>query len=278
MIDPIVINTDKSILLIDLSYVIFYRYYSTYNWIKKYMAIDIPSSTIMENSIFVEKYTKLFEKCICDIIKTYKINYENVFLVKDCIRETIWRNEHYNEYKITRDIKPDSFNRDIFKYTYNTIISKLIEKYNINIICHDCLEADDIIAIIKNEYRLNNIYNDIIIITNDNDYIQLLDDNTIIKNLQGKEIKDRINIPIELYLKIKIISGDKSDNIPCIMKKIGIKTAEKLAKCEDHFNKFCEKNPIALEQYKLNKLLIDFNEIPVDIKNSFKDRLCIKSN
>jgi len=274
----ITINVDKPLLLIDLSYVIFYRYYSTYNWIKKYMAIDISCNTIMENSTFIEKYSKLFEKCILNIIKTYKINYENVFLVKDCLRETIWRNKHYLEYKSNRDIKPDTFNRDVFKYTYNTIIPNLIEKYKINIISHDCLEADDIIAIIKNEYRLINIYDDIVIITNDNDYIQLIDNNTIIKNLQGKEIKDRINIPIELYLKIKIIYGDNSDNIPSIMKKVGIKTAEKLAKDDEHFNKFCEKNPCALEQYKLNKLLIDFNEIPEDLKNSFKQRLCIKAN
>lgn len=269
------LNINKDILMIDLSYYIFYRYYSTYNWLKKYLKLDINVSNILEDPVFIDKYPKLFERTLCDLVKASKTSWNNVFLVKDCLRENIWRNEFISNYKGTRDDKLDTFNKDIFKYTYGVLIPELQAKYNFNIENHERLEADDVIALMTQEIRKNNSETKITIITNDNDYIQLIDDNTIVKNLQGKELKTRINVTPELYLKIKIISGDKSDNIPSIMKKVGIKTSEKLASDDDTFNSFCIKNPCALEQYKLNKLLIDFNQIPKQISDCFRERIII---
>lgn len=274
----ITLNIDKDTIMIDLSYYIFYRYYSTYNWLKKYMKSEVAACDIMEDHMFMEKYQKLFERTLCDIIALAKVSWNNVYLVKDCIRENIWRNDFICNYKGTRDDKLDTFNKDIFKYTYSTLIPSLQAKYNFNIVSHERLEADDIIALIKMDIRKNNNHVIITIITNDNDYIQLVDNNTIIKNLQGKELKTRINVSPELYLKIKCISGDKSDNIAAIKSKIGIKTAEKLACDINNFDAFCKKNPEAFERYKLNKLLIDFNDIPYELSNCFKQRLIIQTN
>jgi len=267
------INVDVDSLWVDMSYYIFYRYYATFNWLKKFQKLEIQACDIMENELFMEKYPKLFERTLCDLVKSSKVKWENVFIVKDSIRDTIWRNDHFNNYKGSRDDKLDSFNKDIFKYTYNTLIPQLQACYKFNILNHNRLEADDVIALSKNYIRSMNNHVLITIVTNDNDYIQLLDDHTIVKNLQGKELRSRIEVSPAMYLKIKILNGDKSDNIPSIMKKVGPKTAEKLAENEDNFVKFCEKNPDAYKQYKLNKLLIDFNEIPCDLKNAFLKRI-----
>jgi 5'-3' exonuclease len=271
--DFIKINIDEDSLWIDMSYFIFYRYYACFNWLKKFQKIDVEACDIMDNELFIEKYSKLFERTICDIIKSTKVNWKNVFIVKDSVRDTIWRNDYCNNYKGTRDDKLDSFNKDIFKYTYNTLLPEMQVRFNFNIVNHDRLEADDVIALSKNYIRSMNNNIIINIITNDNDYIQLIDDYTIIKNLQGKELKSRIDVEPAMYLKIKILNGDKSDNIPSIMKKVGIKTAEKLAKDDDIFIKFCEKNPDAYTRYKLNKLLIDFTEIPTVLKDAFLKRI-----
>jgi 5'-3' exonuclease len=271
------INVDQDCLFFDMSYCIFYRYYATFNWLKKFKESDVKACDIMEDETFMDKYPKLFEKAICDLVKLHKIKWENVFIVKDCIRDTIWRNDHFENYKGSRDDKLETFNKDIFKYTYSTFLPELKKKFNFNIINHDRLEADDVIALSKNYIRNLNSHSTIIIITNDNDYIQLLDNNTIIKNLQGKELRSRINVSPEMYLKIKVLFGDRSDNIPSIMKKVGIKTAEKLAENDDNFQKFCQKNPDALKQYNLNKLLIDFNGIPNDLRNDFIKRIVIKT-
>lgn len=274
---PININADEDSLWFDMSYCIFYRYYATLSWLKKYQKSDVQVCDIMENIDFMEKYPKLFERTLCDLVKSSKVKWENVFIVKDSIRDTIWRNDHFQNYKGSRDDKLESFNKDIFKYTYNVLLPALQNKFKFHVINHDRLEADDVIALSKKYIRDLNSHVMITIITNDNDYIQLIDDHTIIKNLQGRELKSRIDVSPEMYLKIKILSGDKSDNIPCIMKKVGPKTAEKLAENEDNFVKFCEKNPDAYKQYKLNKLLIDFAQIPDDLKNAFLKRIVIKT-
>ena len=273
--DIIKLNIDEDSLWIDMSYFIFYRYYACFNWLKKFQKIDVEVCDIMENELFIEKYSKLFERTICDIIKSTKVKWENLFIVKDSIRDTIWRHDYCNNYKGTRDDKIDSFNKDIFKYTYGKLLPDLQARFKFNILNHDRLEADDVIALSKNYIRSMNSTIIINIITNDNDYIQLVDDYTIIKNLQGKELKSRIAFDPAMYLKIKILSGDKSDNIPCIMRKVGLKTAEKLARDDDNFVRFCEKNPDAYKQYKLNKLLIDFREIPRVLQDAFLKRISI---
>lgn len=271
------INTSKNVLMIDLSYYVFYRYYSTYNWLKKYLKLDVNKDDILKEPLFVEKYCKIFERTLCDIVKQCDISWTNVFLVKDCMRENIWRNEHYKNYKATRDERLDTFNKDIFRITYNELIPKLKAKYSFQVISHDRLEADDVIAIMKEEIRT--CYPDLMItiITNDNDYIQLVDSKTIVKNLQGKEIIQRVSMDPKLYLKTKIIMGDKSDNIPCIMKKVGPKTAEKLALDEENLEKFCQKNPEARVQFEANKLLIDLSCIPSNLRNAFKSRIVYKT-
>lgn len=274
--DKICINCDEDTLLFDLSYFVFYRYYATVSWLKKNTGESVDVENIMTNTVFLEKYCKLFEKNICDIVKSSKVSWKNVFLVKDCFRDNIWRNDFYNYYKATRNDRTETFNKNIFIYTYNELLPALESKYGFKIINHPRLEADDVIAIIKESIRCKNSHVNIYIITNDNDYIQLIDANTFIKNIQGKEIKYRVGMLPDIYLKTKIIMGDKSDNIPCIMKKIGPKTAEKFVANDDMFIKFCEKHPDALKQYNLNKLLIDFEKIPIEIKNDFKERLEIK--
>ena len=70
-----------------------------------------------------------------------------------------------------------------------------------------------------------------------------------------------------------ILMGDKSDNIPCIQKKVGPKTAEKLARDDEAFATFCEKNPDAKRQYELNKTLIDFRCIPIEYVDELKECL-----
>lgn len=267
------INPRKNVLMIDLSYYVFYRYYSTYNWLKKYQKSEVTKDEILKEPLFLEKYSKIFERTLCDIVKQSNVTWTNVFLVKDCMRENIWRNDHYKNYKATRDERLDTFNKDIFWITYNELIPKLKNKYNFQVISHDRLEADDVIAIMKTELRMCYPDIDITIITNDNDYIQLVDSKTVIRNLQGKEIIQRVSMEPALYLKTKIIMGDKSDNIPCIMKKVGPKTAEKLAVDDENFEKFCVKNSEARKQYELNKLLIDLSCIPDEFRNAFKSRL-----
>jgi 5'-3' exonuclease len=128
-------------------------------------------------------------------------------------------------YKATRDEKSRNFNREVFAYTYQTLLPSLLEKYGFQMIGHRSLEADDVIAILTN--MLLDVENmpktNICIITNDNDYIQLLNHpalksnanaQLVIKNMQDKHLEERTVCPPDVYLEVKKILGDKSDNIP----------------------------------------------------------------
>ncbi len=256
-------DINKPLLFVDGSYYVFYRYYATMTWWSKQDENKNKDKRhAMSDKTFSEKYEKMFYSTLNNLIKVYEVPKENVFFVKDCSRCEIWRNSLYPEYKSGRDTKLDSFDSSVFIQTYSSIIpSKEIKVLEVN-----KLEADDVIALmVRNIYKQNKNA-DVTVITNDNDYIQLSKDyeNVLIINLQGKQIKQRIHTEIEYYLLTKIIMGDKSDNIPAIMKGCGPKTAEKLAKNPRELQKLFEKNPEAKIQYDLNFTLVSFEKIPTN--------------
>jgi 5'-3' exonuclease len=263
-------------LFIDGSYYIFYRFFATYNWYRRQNESDDlenKSENITEDKIFMEKYAKIFENTIVSLQKSNKIEWNNVFFAKDCPRQDIFRNDFYEGYKIREELK--SFDNNIFVYTYNVLIPKLVDKYKFNILCSDKLEADDVIALLVKKIHALNATTKFLIITNDNDYVQLHNSVTEIKNLQDKDLKIRASpdYDAETYLKIKIILGDKSDNIPAIIKKCGIKTAEKLAMNPDELNKIFDKDPDAKKNFERNQRLIDFNYIDEKLKKEYLQKL-----
>jgi 5'-3' exonuclease len=276
--DKIVIHLpageNNRVLFVDLSYFVFYRYYAVLGWYHRFLnGEEVAVDKLMEDETFMEKYKKLFERDLCRLMKTYSIaSWDSIFLVKDCSRDTIWRNDYYAHYKSNREDKTDTFNRDIFKITYSELIPTLQTKYGFGVVCHPRLEADDVIALLCRGVLEVDHKAHIVVITNDNDYVQL--EGVVLRNLQGKDLATRVGGQGAVqYLKQKIIMGDKSDNIPSIMKKVGPKTAEKLAQQEEHFDEFVKKHPEAWHQYELNRLLMDFGFIPVGLKEELCARI-----
>lgn len=259
----IMLDITKPIVLVDCSYFVFYRYYATRSWYQRAMEKDIDCKTVCTDNVFIDKYTLTWEKSIKDMSKEFKTVSNNIIFARDCSRDNIWRMELYPTYKAGRDEKENSFNGDIFKYTYQTLIPILKEKYNFKDIQHDKLEADDMIALFVK--RINEKGNvscipKITIITNDNDYVQLYKYNVEIFNIQGKSLRDRID-DVPNYLQYKIIIGDKSDNIVAVAKKVGDKTAKKMIADPVYYEKIMG-NPGAMQQMELNRKLIDFDSIP----------------
>jgi 5'-3' exonuclease len=111
----------------------------------------------------------------------------------------------------------------------------------------------------------------IYIITSDRDYLQLNAPNVHLFNLAYKNIaenKSSTGNPI-IDLQIKIIMGDCSDNIPSVFPKCGPKTAQKCIDNPDFFQKKIDENPEHIKQYELNKLLVDFKNIPEELQEEF---------
>ena len=70
--------------------------------------------------------------------------------------------------------------------------------------------------------------------------------------------------------------GDTSDNIPAVFPKCGLKTAQKCIEDPEFFKKKMDNNPEYYKQYELNKILVNFNNIPENLVEEFKSQMKIK--
>jgi 5'-3' exonuclease len=220
----------------------------------------------------VDRFNRLFESQLVSMKKKLKFAWKNFYLVKDCMREDIWRMRLFGEYKQNRpDNDVTGFNPIVFDASYQTVIPSMIAQYGISMIGHPTAEADDCIAVIHKHVREQEPNRKITIITNDNDYLQLKDDYTTLVNSNMKDISERYGKDImDVFGIWKAIRGDVSDNIPAIDKKIGDKTAAKLATNKDILDEKL-KNVRVRDRFELNKRLIMFEYIPDDIRSKVID-------
>lgn len=266
---------DPTFIFVDGSYYNFYRYFALLNW-WKISNPDDPLEDPFKNEIFVEKFRKTHVDNLLQIRKKLKLDKSvNPIMIvgKDCKRENIWRMELFDKYKGTRT-QEGFMGGPFFKMAY---AEELFYKGGAKaILYHPKLEADDCIAIsvkhVLNKYPACHIY----IITSDRDYLQLSAPNVHIYNLAYKNIaegKGSTGNP-KLDLEIKIIMGDTSDNIPSAFPKCGPKTAQKCAEDPEAFKKKINGNAAYYAQYELNRQLVDFNCIPQELVDDFKN-VCI---
>jgi len=254
---------DKSILLIDTGYYVFYRYYATLRWyqFQKTKEEEIDYLNLFQTEDFVEAFKKHIKQDIIKWNKKWNVD-KNILFCIDCYRADIWRMNHCNTYKGTR-VKVPTFNGDIF-----TVFYDFIKKENYMMIDFPNLEADDIIYLIANKIKSN-----IIILTNDNDYLQMKKDNIELVNMQGKNLMDRSIGDPQKDLLLKIIIGDISDNIPSIKPKIRKDTINKLINMSEIDRETWIDENGCRKAYELNKLLIDLSKIPKNYSDAFYIKL-----
>ncbi len=194
----------------------------------------------------------------------WKMAPNNIILCYDCLRSDIWRNDIYDKYKTTRS-QNNNFNKNIFSI-FNEFVNKKLEFKSIY---SDRLEGDDIVYL-THKYLKPEIASKIIIITNDNDFLQLVYKNVLVFNMQFKELKKRRYDDANVDLNFKAIYGDKSDNIPKIGTGITKDKAIALAKLsKNELHKYLVDNNF-LDNYEFNMNLISFEKIPqkyIDIYN-----------
>jgi len=255
-------------ILIDGSYFCFFRYYAITQWwglAKKDESLENP----IDNKEFVDKFIYTFIEKVKEI--KHKLNIENPIIIvgKDCPRSNIWRNKLFDSYKSNRVNSSDFKGKPFFKMAYDTLwkqsgVNRIVE--------YDTLEADDCIALTVE--RILEKYTDarIWIIASDMDYLQIVSQNVSVYNLKYQDIsKSKTssgNPDIDKFCKI--VCGDKSDTIPSVFNKCGIKTALKLYDNKILFQEKLKSEDGAEERFNLNKNLIDFKMIPTNLRNGFR--------
>jgi len=261
----------KNYILIDGSYFVFYRYYAMLNW-WKLAKKEIPLDEPIENEEFVAKFKKV---CIAKItMLPIVLSIENpiIIVAKDCKRENIWRMNLFPPYKATR--KYDGFKGGpFFKLAYDSVFKEAGVKY---ILKHRSLEADDCIAITA-KHLVQKPSNNITIITSDTDYLQLIRPRIQLVNLKLKPVQTEKNSTMNPNkdLFIKIIKGDKSDNIPKLFDRCGKKKVDYYYQNPDMFLAELEKQNIT-QNFERNRKLIDFRFIPQDLVDEFREECLSK--
>ena len=262
-------------ILIDGSYYCFYRYYALHQWWKNAKIDEKIGDNPYENTEFRNKYRKVFVDKIKEM--TSKLNLKKLYgkdvepriiVGKDCHRKDIWRMDIYDKYKENRVYDNTFMGGPFFAMAYDDNL--FTEGGATAILSHPKLEADDCLAITA-KYIIDRDPNSrIYIMTSDTDYIQLLEYPQIeLYNLAYKKVSDSKTYDGDpnKYLFMKILMGDKSDDIPGVFPKCGPKTAEKYWNDKELFNKSMDSTLI--NKYKLNTTLIDFNYIPDIYKEEF---------
>lgn len=146
------LKLDKSILLVDTSYWVYYRFFALRNWYKNANpTIDTSSETFnwLEDKQFMAKYEKLFLDSLYTITVKYNVPMCNIVFCIDCPYKEIWRYELNADYKGTRldTHKRNNFNSfDIFNVVKDVIIPKLQAKYKLSSIMVSKCEADDVVG------------------------------------------------------------------------------------------------------------------------------------
>jgi DNA polymerase-1 len=262
-------SSKQPIILIDGSYYVFYRYFATMRWFT-FQKKDFSVESITENAEFVSSFIKHVQSDIKKICKKWKTDVNNIIFCTDCQRCKIWRNDIYKEYKASRT-QNANFNGQIF-----TIFSEHIQSLGIKRIWFERLEADDIIYLLQSKLKKLASETKIVIITNDNDYLQLADKNIMIINMQSKDITQRgyKNPRSDLY--VKALYGDKSDNIPKIANFLTKDKAYIISQMDDKMiRQWLQENNLQ-DKFNLNMQLISFDHIPTEYVNKFYDKNIIE--
>lgn len=175
-----------------------------------------------------------------------------------------FRYKVYPEYKANRLIKKASDAEDKYAdfHRQKDIIISLLKNLPINMVKADEFECDDVIATLSESLKDE----EIIIISNDSDFIQLLQKDFKSLKIYNPFKKKYMVAPEYHYLTWKCLAGDKqTDNIPSI---VGPKTAEKIATDINKFGEFLN-NEENKSNYNLNKILIELKIIPDDCLQIF---------
>ncbi len=231
----------KNVLIFDIS-----------NLMMRSLFSQMPSPTETEFDLFKLTFMNSFMKTIKDNKP------DRVIAVED---SESWRKEIYPLYKANRAAKREqsAINFDAFFPVATKFIENLSKSFkNIPFIKIPRCEADDIIAVIvKNhpDWKITNV-------SSDKDFYQLFAYSNYSQfNGVKREYVECLNPQNELILKI--ILGDKGDNIPSLKKGVGIKTAQKIL--DDDLHKWLDEQHLN-ERYEENTKLISFDCIPKDLE------------
>lgn len=229
------------------------------NLMMRCLFAQIPSPTETKFREFKMTFLSSFMKVIKDN------NPDKVIVVED---SESWRKEIYPDYKANRAAKRETsvVNFDVFFPVFADFLEKLQKCFgNIQFMKIPRSEADDIIAVIvknKPEWEIINV-------SGDKDFYQLYQFRNY-RQFDGVKHEFIECFNPEQELLVKIIRGDKGDNIPGL--KRGVGPVKALNIINENLDKWIDEQCLR-DRYELNTKLISFKCIPKDIELAIMENL-----
>ena len=211
--------------------------------------------------------------------KRYTEKYGRIVLCTDAVHP--WRREFYPQYKANRKKTREADDRD-WKLIFNTL-HKVKEEIRDNFpyyyMAVDRCEADDIIAVLVQDFARNNDFGSklerTLIVSGDKDFQQLHKYPNV--EQYSPNLGKFVDCPEpEVFLKEHILRGDKSDGVPNILSADncldeGIRqTPLRKPVVEKYLRITIEKDDKYYRNYLRNQTLIDLEMIPNDVKESIR--------
>lgn len=168
-----------------------------------------------------------------------------------------FRYDLFADYKANRIVKQASKQESNERFIRTKdIIVPLMQHLPITICRAANYEADDVVATLCDNMQAE----DLTVLSNDSDYIQLLQRGYPQIKIYNPIKKDFMEAPPYPYVAWKCLNGDKSDNIPALLKP---KKALEAVNNPEAFQKF-----MGLEEnranFSVNRQLIEFRSVPLE--------------
>ena len=293
-------------LLIDVSSMLFHIVFTLINLFDQKHKSSLPEPE--EKRLYILKH---FRRCFMHKIRTLVAVYQTTKLVfaRDVHKHEIWRNKIFDKYKTQRktitkhkgcSVSLGDYFSSIYRYLYDNLVIDL-DAITVKI---PEAEADDVIGVLTHYLTFQE--ERVVIVSDDCDFYPLLHRPSVeAYDTHGENfLKKFRNITPLGYMRLKILCGDKSDNIPgCqmlvdqfgILKKrhITIDEAQMFLKLGifkighmDHkyamrlqanpgiIVELRESDPLFNQHYTRNTTLIDMHHIPDPIRQAIVIAFC----
>ena len=217
----------------------------------------------------------LVRHMVLNSLRSYKTKFSKDFgeLVLCYDDKHCWRKDYFPYYKQNRKKarSESSLNWNELFDILTKIQNELEENFPYKVLKINGAEADDIIAILSNKISSTpNLYEEILIISGDKDFIQLHQSDNV-KQYSPTLKKFVVDENPEQYKFEHIIRGDKGDGVPNVLSQDTV-FVEDLRQRPITKKKLTEWKENGIpdgeikRNYQRNKTLIDFDSIPNDLR------------
>lgn len=221
-----------------------------------------------------------FRKRMGDMLKEFTKKYDpsKFYICQDCPRQNIWRLQLDSNYKANRsETKISKEGHDVWGRVFQEAMEILNESsLNHTVIRVERAEADDCVAVVCDHLLATNTSEESVaidVVTGDSDLYQLeTKPGVTVWDRKGNRWRSRLKeIEPNHYIQAKCYAGDKSDGIPSVGVRIGMKTALNWITGIKPMPK--DSSKIDKKRLEINQKLILFRHIPEEIRSEILETL-----